>query len=80
VPGRSTTRSIGGSFWRRLLAQVHESDPARLPEALLDAHSALDDTRFRELQHACRTTWERFLTSLRLARWLCDFLAERVAR
>lgn len=66
--------------WSKLVVQVDESDLARLPEALLDAHSALDDTRFRELQHACRTTWERYLTPLGLARWLRDFLAERVAR
>lgn len=66
--------------WSKLLVRVDESDLARLPEALLDAHAALDDESFREIQHACRATWERYLTPLGLARWLRDFLAQRVAR
>jgi hypothetical protein len=68
----------GDVDWSQLMVRVDEGDIDRLPEALVDFHSRLDDRSFRELQRACRTTWERYLTPQGFAVWLHSFLADKV--
>ena len=69
----------GDVDWSKLMVQVDESDIDRTAEALVDFHSSLEDRSFRQLQQACRTTWERYLTPQGFAVWLHRFLADKVS-
>jgi hypothetical protein len=69
----------GDVDWSRLMVRVQEDDIDRLPEAVADFHARLDDETFRQLQQACRATWERYLTPQGFATWLQGYMAEKVS-
>ena len=64
--------------WSKLMVVIDENDVNRLPEAVMDFHSCINDESYQGIQSDCRSAWERYLTPEGLAGWLRVFWGEKL--